>query len=389
MADKTHISWADTTWPVTVGCDKVSAGCYGCYAMRDARRMESNPNVKVSSVYSGLVIKQENGLLNWTGMVKELPERLHDPETWREHRDVFVCSQSDLFHEGVSDAFIGAVFSAIWNHPSHTYYILTKRPERLLRLLEQNPPEGLRDFNATNFPHVIVGVSAENQDAAEKRLPLLAQLPLPASQLFVSGEPLIGSLDLSKWLDRLGWIIAGGESGKHARPMHPDWPRALRDQCADADVLYHFKQWGEFVVKELAQERQMVATIEDDTLLYRPGKPRANKATPVLTQHETLFFRVGRKKAGRILDGQYWNARPGDVGNSILAPHPAGCTVTVTDAGAEYEGLEGTVQIIQPDDPQDPEFSGEEASYYIETEGREIMQAFSYWQLLPKEVSHE
>src|SRR5260370_20392802 len=79
MSDTTHISWADTTWPVTVGCDKVSVGCYDCYAMRDARRMGNNPNPAVSEVYNGLVIKQDNGLLNWTGIVRELPERLDWP----------------------------------------------------------------------------------------------------------------------------------------------------------------------------------------------------------------------------------------------------------------------------------------------------------------------
>jgi|GEM_PF-5753181 len=121
MSEKTLISWADASWPVTVGCDKVSKGCYGCYAMRDARRMENNPNPKVSSVYSGLVIRQNNGILNWTGTVKTLPERLNDPATWREHKDVFVCSQSDLFHKDIPAAFIGQVFSSMWNHSWHTY----------------------------------------------------------------------------------------------------------------------------------------------------------------------------------------------------------------------------------------------------------------------------
>ncbi len=166
MSDKTHISWADTTWPVTVGCDKVSSGCYGCYAMRDARRMERNPNPKISDIYSGLVIKQANGILNWTGTVKTLPERLNDPAHWKGRRDVFVCSQSDLFHEDVPSEFIGRVFSAMWNYAWHTYYVLTKRPERLLNLLQENPPDGLRDLNATHFPHVFIGVSAENQETA-------------------------------------------------------------------------------------------------------------------------------------------------------------------------------------------------------------------------------
>jgi len=383
MSEKTLISWADASWPVTVGCEKVSKGCYGCYAMRDARRMENNPNPKVSSVYSGLVIRQKNGILNWTGTVKTLPERLNDPATWREHKDVFVCSQSDLFHKDISAAFIGQVFSSMWNHSWHTYYILTKRPERILELLEKNAPEGLRDLNATNFPHIVIGISAEDQDAAEGRLPLLTQLPLPASQLFVSAEPLVGPLDLSKWIDKIGWVIAGGESGKHARPMHPSWPRHLRDQCEEANIAYHFKHWGEFLPEAFATERQAIAYTEQDTTLYKAGRTKAGKSTLTVIQDETTYYRVGRKKAGRILDGMYWNARPGRNERAILASHPIGSSVTVTDAGAEYDNLCGTIQIIQPDDPGNPEFAGEEAVYYIEVEGQAIEQAFSYWQLLP------
>ena len=295
--DKTHISWADSTWPVTVGCDKVSAGCYNCYAMRDARRMESNPNQKVSSVYSGLVVKQGNGLLNWTGVVKTLPERLEWPAHWKDHRDVFVCSQSDLFHEDVPDEFIGRVFSAMWNYNWHTYYVLTKRPERLLKLLQERPPEGLQDFNSTNFPHVIFGISAEDQKAANERMPRLLQVPLAPTQRFVSAEPLRGPVDLSIWIDQIGWVIAGGESGTHARPMHPDWPRLLRDQCCDADIAYHFKQWGEFVPESIAKERQLVAFTDHDAKLYRAGESKAGKGTPTVIQGDTTFYRVGRRKA--------------------------------------------------------------------------------------------
>ena len=361
MSDRTHVSWADTTWPVTVGCDKVSSGCYGCYAMRDARRMESNSNPKISRVYSGLVMKQANGLLNWTGTVKTLPERLSDPAHWKEHRDIFVCSQSDLFHKDVPADFIGQVFSAMWNYSWHTYYVLTKRPERLLALLQEDPPEGLRDFNETNFPHVIVGISAEDQAAAEKRLPLLTQLPLPADQLFVSAEPLVGALDLARWIDRIGWVIVGGESGKHARPMHPDWAKGLRDQCVASGTAYHFKQWGEWFTER--PER---------------GKPET------CTLDSTTFYRIGRRRAGRVLDGQYWNARPGADGGPTYAPHPLHAEVTVNEsAGPERSGVVGIVTTVRPDDPAAREIDGEEASYWISVNGRELPQAFSYWQLEP------
>ena len=301
MSDRTHISWADTTWPVTVGCDKVSPGCYDCYAMRDARRMESNPNPKISSVYSGLVTKQANGILNWTGTVKTLPERLGDPAHWKDHRDIFVCSQSDLFHEDVPGAFIGQIFSAIWNYSWHTYYILTKRPERLLELLQEDPPEGRRDFNATNFPHVIVG----------------------------------------------------GESGKHARPMHPDWARSLRDQCLVSGTAYHFKQWGEWA-----------------TMRPERGRPET------CTLGGTTFYRIGRRRAGRVLDGQYWNARPGADDGPIYAPHPLHAEVTINEsAGPEYTGVVGIITTIRPDNPAIREIDGEEANYWITAGGSSLPPA--------------
>lgn len=394
MAAETDISWADASWPVTVGCEKVSAGCYGCYAMRDARRMGSNPNPKVSSVYSGLVEKQPNGLLNWTGVVRELPQRLNWPAKWHEHRDIFVCSQSDLFHDSVSDEFIGRVFSAMWNNPQHTYYVLTKRPERLLALLSKTPPDGLQDFNSANFPHVIFGISAEDQKAANERMPLLVQVPLHPTQRFVSAEPLIGKLDLSRWIKEIGWVIAGGESGSSAKPMFTEWPRLLRDQCEAANVAFHFKQWGEYLPEPLAKEHQPIAYTEGSTLLYRAGSPKATAKTPVIIGSDgTQYYRVGRKKAGRVLDGEYWNARPGKDVGPVPAPHPIGSTVMVTDTasrgngfvGGTYDGLIGTIEIIQPDDPDDQEFAGEEATYYLQVteagETRHIQQAFSYWQL--------
>ena len=383
MARKTKISWADDTWPVTVGCDKVSAGCYDCYAMRDARRMGSNPNPKVSGVYNGLVEKQGNGLLNWTGIVRELPERLDWPAKCHEHRDIFVCSQSDLFHEGISNEFIGRVFAVMRNNPQHTYYVLTKRIERLLQLLQGTPPEGLQDFNSTTFPHVIVGISAEDQSAAERRMPLLVQVPLNPAQRFVSAEPLIGSLDLSAWINQIGWVIAGGESGKHAKPMHPDWPRQLRDQCIEANVAFHFKQWGEWTTEEPSEVKTITVT-EQDTLLYRIGSYITKPKQPeTCTQGDTIFYRLGRKTTGRILDGMYWNARPGADYGPFYAAHPLDTEVTITDAGDEYNGLGAVVSTIQPDDPEDKEFDGTEAAYYVSNNGQEIEQAFSYWQLRP------
>jgi protein gp37 len=383
--DKTKISWADSTWTVVVGCDKVSAGCANCYAVREARRMEANPNEKVSHVYSNLVQVQSNGLLNWTGTIKTLPERLDQPGKWREPRAIFVCSQSDLFHRDVPGEFIGRVFEVMRTHAHHTYYVLTKRPERFLQLLEQ-PPVGLEGFNQASFPNVIVGVSAENQAAAEERLPLLGEIPLDPSHLFVSAEPLIGPLDLSEWIHRIGWVIVGGESGKRARPMHPSWALSLRDQCIEADIAFHFKQWGEWT-----SERPLTLPImvtEQGTRLYRIGRDLTRTTYKTCTLLGNTLYRVGRRMTGRILDNQYWNARPGADRGPCTAPHPLGREVRISTQDS-YHGLVAVVTAILPDDPENSEFEGEEAVYYVTVGGTEIEQAFSYWQLKPTQPEGE
>jgi protein gp37 len=387
MAAKTRISWADTTWPITVGCDKESEGCSGCYAMKDARRMESNPNSKVSSVYSDLVQKTPGGSLEWTGIIKTLPERLDAPKQWSENRLVFVCSQSDLFHPDVPADFIAQAFDVMWNYNQHRYLILTKRPERVLELMHSDAPAGLKDVNRGNFPHVRFGVSAENQPNADRRIPLLLQMEIDN---FVSLEPLIGPIDVSPWITQLQWVIVGGESGKYARPMHPQWVRAIRDQCEQHQTLFHFKQWGEFLVEPFAHEKLLLQHRENETVLYKAGNSKADKSTRTLTKGDTTYYRVGRRKAGRTLDGRYWNARPEEDETPILAPHPIGSTVTIVNAGSEYDNLTGTIQTIQPDDPKNPDFNGEEASYYITANGHELDQAFGYWQLSPAgEQRHE
>ena len=393
MAVQTHISWADATWSVVVGCDKKSAGCSNCYAMRDARRMGNNPNLKVREVYEGLVERQGNGLLNWTGVVRELPERLDWPKKWREHRDIFVCSQSDLFHEAVSDEFIGRVFSTMRNASWHTFYVLTKRPERLVQMLQNTPPDGLQDFNSTNFPNVFIGISTENQKAAEERMPYLLQVPLDPTQLFVSAEPLIGLLDISAWRHGFGWLIGGGESGSHAKPMHPAWIRLLRDQCDEAEILFHFKQWGEWSPFPPPAEQEVIPLDGGGGTLYRVKSPTTRgKHIPTMTLDGTTFYRVGRKRTGRVLDGVYWNARPGHENTDpVYAVHPLGISVRIDETtGPRFAGLYGTITTIQSSDgPQVKELDGEEVEYYVTVNGRELEQAFGYWQLVPEEGNHE
>ena len=231
MSDATAIEWTDATWNPTTGCDRVSPGCDHCYALTLARRLRAagNPryqvdgNPRTSGPGFGLT-------LHW--------DKLEDPLRWRRSRRVFVNSMSDLFHAEVPEAFTVAAFDAMRRAPQHRFQILTKRPGRMASIL--------RRLQSDPLPNVWVGTSVEDQRWADIRLPKL--LETPAAVRFLSCEPLLGPVDLSRWLRAaphgIDWVIVGGESGLKARPMHPDWTRTLRDQCVAAGVPFFFKQWG-------------------------------------------------------------------------------------------------------------------------------------------------
>lgn len=289
MGARTGISWTDATWNPVVGCTRVSAGCDHCYAfaLHDRRHIAwkrgrwPDAPAQYHQPFS---------------RVQMLEERLIQPLAWRAPRRVFVNSMSDLFHEDMPDAFITQVFAVMALAPQHTFQVLTKRPERMAAWVQGAArgvnladaaisiplPSQLRQAVITHgitvpwpLANVWLGVSVEHQEAAEARIPHLLQTP--AAVRFISAEPLLGPLRLdalrdgswydregASWYDALGgmayyggtgeaglgggprldWVIAGGESGSHARPVAPDWVRALRDQCQDAAVPYFFKQWG-------------------------------------------------------------------------------------------------------------------------------------------------
>jgi protein gp37 len=307
MADQRHggIAWTDETWNPIRGCSKVSAGCENCYAEKMAARFAwpgtvggeggSGLDPEPSGPFADVI----NGSGKWNGHVEVLPNVLRRPESWRRPRRVFVNSMSDLFHDKVPDAFIARVFSVMGGTPQHTYQILTKRPERALKMFS-----GTAWAAYETLSNVWIGVSVENQEAAEQRIPLLLQMP--AAVRFASCEPLIGPVDLhnvggkratafqmiNKRPRRLDWVICGGESGDDARPMHPDWARGLRDQCAGAGVPFMFKQWG----------------------TWRPGttpaNPNAKSATIRVFIGGQTMIKVGKKAAGRTLDGRTWDEFP-------------------------------------------------------------------------------
>lgn len=331
----TRVEWADEVWNPTTGCAKVSAGCKNCYAEKMTKRLAAMKQKK----YHGILT--ERGRFN--GKVRHHEDTLRIPFTWRKPRKVFVNSMSDLFHEDVPFEFIDKVFNVMARTPQHTYQILTKRPERMAEYLASehlrvgNKPEtDLRFLRwhmyGTNMRYddfcwpisnIWLGTSVENQDAADERIPHL--LRCPAAVRFLSCEPLLGAVELkgkvfhggglsTRWdylnglIERdwdangpvydlgeerggkIHWVIAGGESGPEARPMHPDWARQLRDQCAEAGVAFFFKQWGEWCPASAYSDDHEDLSFETCDRMGWPGGEEV--------------YRVGKKAAGRMLDGR-------------------------------------------------------------------------------------
>lgn len=266
---KTGIEWCDVTWNPVTGCEKVSQGCKNCYAERVFDRMAQNPK---APMYHARKFTD----------VQVHPERLGDPLKWKKPKRVFVNSMSDLFHEDVSDEFISEVFEAMKEASQHQFLILTKRPLRMKQFIGNGQP----------LPNVGLGVSIEDQQTANERILILVETP--AAIKCVSYEPPIGPVDFRKvpGFNRVGqdlsnwWVIAGGESGPNARPPHPDWFRAVRDQCKAAGVPFFFKQWGEWAPNCLCDTKHAHPTIERPS----PGS-------------RGCMFRCGKKRAGRLLDG--------------------------------------------------------------------------------------
>ena len=178
--------------------------------------------------YEGLT-KITNGGPVWTGDIRLIPEKLQEPLRWKKPARIFVNSMSDLFHEGVPDHFIGWVFGVMKGSPRHIFQVLTKRPERMR--------DYCRDIGA--LPNIWLGVSVENQETADERIPLL--LETPAAVRWISCEPLLASVILRN-INRLHWIVVGGESGPRARPMLLSWAMDLRYQCRMAGVPFFMKQ---------------------------------------------------------------------------------------------------------------------------------------------------
>ena len=279
MADKSSIEWTEATWNPTTGCDRTSPGCDNCYALTLARRLKAMGNPKYQ--------RDGDPLTSGPGFKLTMhSDQLALPHRWKTPRVIFVNSMSDLFHPDVTDDFIRDVFQVMADTPRHTYQVLTKRAQRLSKMAPSLP-----------WPkNVWMGVSVES-DRYSFRANHLRKVP--AAVRFISAEPLLGpvaNLDLTG----INWVIAGGESGPGARPMHPSWAKDLRDRCKFEDVAFFFKQWGAWAPN--GEPGAVPVTIEGVLL---DEMPRARvPGAPVAMR------RVGKGAAGRVIDGRTWNEMP-------------------------------------------------------------------------------
>ena len=262
MSDNSRIEWCDATLSPAYGCSPISPACDHCYAARMAGRL--------GNLTEGA---HRNG--KWTGKINLFPERMRQALKWKKPRRIFVGSMTDLFHDEIENEFLDRVFAYMALASQHTFMLLTKRPEWMEEYIAFWTPDGkinpYRWADAVQgiihpkagslptwpLPNVWLGVTAENQEQADARIPIL--LDTPAVTRFVSVEPMLGPVDLHDglwrterdWTDeyesyprepRLDWIICGGETGPDSRPMHPDWVCNLRDECVAAGVPFFMKK---------------------------------------------------------------------------------------------------------------------------------------------------
>ncbi len=293
------------TWNPVTGCSKISPGCQNCYAERMSKRLAGRFGYPKDEPFR----------------VTLHPERLEEPLRWRKPQMVFVCSMGDLFHEDVPFEFVEEVRAVMVRCPQHTFQLLTKRSERMLEFARWMA-DGDHISTAEWPRNVWLGVTAENQEQADKRIPVLLQIP--AAVRFVSVEPMLGPIDLYSYLiigtdqpgsimrNGLDQVICGGETGPKARPMHPDWARILRDQCQSAGVPFFFKSWGEWMPinpnwfdgdDRLQNAKGNLLHIGSMGQIQMPGN------------NFSWLKRVGEKATGRLLDGRTWNEMP-EVGDT-------------------------------------------------------------------------
>lgn len=350
MADKTSIEWADASWNPIAGCDIESPGCRECYAMRSvAPRLAANP---ATPHYHGTVKKTKTGYV-WTGKIGIASDKvLTKPLRWKNPRKIFVNSTSDLCHPGVSDDVVDNVFAVMALCPQHEFQVLTKRPERMRNYLLSLINADANDTKLTaksrlekaaenigkslgwdhdvmrskayeaiydgTLNNVLIGTSVEDQKRADGRREPMKSISDLGWKTFVSYEPAIGPVNWQGW-DFLDWLICGGESGPRARPMHPAWARTARDYCLDHNIPFLFKQWGEWLPGEFGQIPDL--NFQDGTGMDINALPdfddpkikkKWNDGLSLVADglEHCIFRRVGKARAGRLLDGVEHNGFP-------------------------------------------------------------------------------
>lgn len=318
MSEKTSIEWAESSWNPIRGqnarhtCARLSPGCDNCYAATMTRRglMGTAPiDYGVGEVLNDPARLDETAL--------------RQPLRWKKPRKVFVASMTDIAGSWVPDAWLDRIWAVMALAPQHTYIVLTKRPSRLWEWFRSDPYEQVlkaasvfRDErpalngipisnpqHAAFWPHVWIGVSIES-DRYHWRANILRQIP--AAVHWISAEPLLSGLP-SLDLTGISWLVTGGESGAKARPCHPDWVRDLRDRCQANGTAFFHKQWGEHIP----------VRPYDDVEGWHEGEIPLNldgtdyRGSEILIDDDAYVLRrVGRKAAGRELDGRTWNDFP-------------------------------------------------------------------------------
>lgn len=344
MAEQSKIEWTDHTFNPWEGCQAVAPECDNCYAEARDQRFTGGTH------WGPKAPRRRTGPQNWNKPRRWNAQAEAFAATHGRRQRVFCASLADVFDNAVDPAWRDDLWNLIRECDQLDWLLLTKRPQNIRKML---PPDW-----GNGWAHVWLGTSAGSQKTAETNIPAL--LAVPAAVRFVSAEPMLGPMDLTavphhdgmqthtdallgkywmppelvtwpshhrnvvgdrKYVDLCGfinWVICGGESGPNARPMHPDWALSLRDQCTDAGVPFFFKQWGEYADHTDMHEAELGCNAPSD-LIVLPfggiigGGNKSHGGLVALDWRErgaAWMCRVGKARAGRLLDGREWNEFP-------------------------------------------------------------------------------
>lgn len=323
MAENSKIEWTDHTFNPWEGCQKVGPGCDHCYA--EARNARFSGGQAIN--WGPGAPRRRTSAANW----KKPPRWNAQAEREGRRYRVFCASLADVFDNQVPQLWRTSLFGLIHDTPHLDWLLLTKRIGNAADMLRSDPPEGI---DMASLPNLWLGATVVNQEEADRDIPKL--LAVPAHVRFLSIEPMLGPITLegmfanlqrindgTNALEALDWVIAGGESGPHARPAHPEWFRSLRDQCQAAGVPFLFKQWGEWATDDVDDEtvsiRDYAGVLPDGRaslmsqgyeIPFDDGAALAARGN-VRLDGRTLMCRIGKRAAGRLLDGVEHNGFPG------------------------------------------------------------------------------